>query len=255
MNINNITSPNLENFSQIQQQNHFFLLSDGVDHSDLLTLFLPQTWQRTQRIIGQACGRGITWFIQTSDLWQVNVTLRHYYRGGFLGKLNKDLYWNKNLRNCRSFAEFQLLQKLCESGIAVPKPIAAHVEKLGFGFYRADLLSELISHAQDLTILLQKKPLSPHQWQKIGKLIKQLHNVQVCHTDLNAHNILLQHPHTPQEKCYLIDFDKCDERIGNGWKTENLSRLYRSFLKEVERMHIHFNQNDWQNLLAGYQQE
>ena len=29
-------------------------------------------------------------------------------------------------------------------------------------------------------------------WQAIGKLIRQLHDLQICHTDLNAHNILVQ---------------------------------------------------------------
>lgn len=233
-------------------KNHYFLLAEGIDNTNSLALFMPQTWQKAQRIIGHARGRGVTWFIGTQDLWGINVALRHYYRGGLWGKFNKDLYYGKDLAMSRSFAEFSLLQKLYQAGVAVPKPIAAHVQKVKFGFYRADLICELIEDAKDLAAILQVMQLSPLQWRKIGQLIKQLHAYQVCHTDLNAHNILLQHPHTAHEKFYLIDFDKCYERLGDDWKKSNLDRLHRSFLKEVKRMNIHFDESCWQELLAGY---
>ncbi len=241
-----------EDFMQYSKDNHYFLLADGIDNTNSLALFMPKTWQKAQRIIGHARGRGVTWFIGTQDLWDMNVALRHYYRGGLWGKFNKDLYYSKDVALSRSFMEFNLLQKLHQQGLAVPRPIAAHVHKVGWGFYRADLISELIEDAQDLTAVLQEQSLNAQQWQEIGALVKKLHKNQVCHTDLNAHNILLQHANTPNEKFYLIDFDKCSERLGDDWKKDNLARLRRSFLKEVNRMHIHFDDACWQNLLAGY---
>ena len=63
--------------------------------------------------------------------------------------------------------------------------------KLGI-CYQADILIEKIENAQDLTALLQTQQLQNDIWQAIGKLIRQLHDLQICHTDLNAHNILVQ---------------------------------------------------------------
>lgn len=238
---------------EFQQKNCFFLANFDVPMAQQTQFCQPEYWQQQQRILGYAKGRGTTWFIQTQDLFGVNTALRHYYRGGIWGKFNKDLYYANELATTRSFAEFRLLNELKQAGLPVPTPIMAKVERLPLGFYRADLLSERIDNAQDLTAYLQQHPLTAMQWQQIGQLIRRLHNLQICHSDLNAHNILLQqqqHSH----QFWLIDFDKCGKRQGEHWKADNLSRLRRSFLKEVERMNILFQLTDWQALLLGYQQ-
>jgi len=108
-----------------------------------------------------------------------------------------------------------------------------------------------IENAQDLTALLQTQQLPNDIWQAIGKLIRQLHDLQICHTDLNAHNILVQQLGNEQ-KCWLIDFDKCGQKSGDSWKQGNLERLHRSFVKEVGRMNIQFNEENWAELLKGY---
>ena len=93
--------------------------------------------------------------------------------------------------------------------------------KLGI-CYQADILIEKIENAQDLTALLQTQQLPNDVWQAIGKLIRQLHDLQICHTDLNAHNILVQQLENEQ-KCWLIDSIsavKNQEILGNKatWK-------------------------------------
>ena len=91
-------------------------------------------------------------------------------------------------------AEFQLLNQLHQAGVAAPKPIAARVKKRQIGVFVTKQISliEKIENAQDLTALLQTQQLPNDIWQAIGKLIRQLHDLQICHTDLNAHNILVQ---------------------------------------------------------------
>ena len=149
-------------------------------------------------------------------------------------------------------AEFNLLNQLHQAGLPVPKPIGARVRKGNLGIcYQADLLSEKVENAQDLTALLQHHALEPKQWQEIGGLIRRLHDLQICHTDLNAHNILFQQNESDGQ-FWLIDFDKCGEKSGSFWKDENLQRLHRSFIKEVERMHIQFDEQNWRDLLEGY---
>ncbi|MFZ7308190.1 3-deoxy-D-manno-octulosonic acid kinase [Avibacterium avium] len=238
---------------ELQQQNQYFIFNLETQPVDPSAYFDPQFWQQQQRILGSAKGRGTTWFVQSADLFGVNCALRHYYRGGLFGKLNKDRYGFHDLQRTRSFAEFHLLNKLHQDELPVPKPIGARVIKGKAGIcYQTDLLSEKIENAQDLTALLQHHSLSNESWQKMGGLIRQLHDQQICHTDLNAHNILVQHFATPEEKYWLIDFDKCAEKSGNHWKPQNLARLHRSFIKEKGKLDIQFSENDWENVVLGY---
>lgn len=79
-------------------------------------------------------------------------------------------------------------------------------------------MTEKIENAQDLTALLQTQTLPKETWMQIGRLIRKLHDLQICHTDLNAHNILLQQTEQGQNVGYWIlisaakksaDFGKC----------------------------------------------
>ena len=238
---------------EFRQNNRFFLFDFDENKAEQAHFFDVAYWQRQNRILGSAQGRGTTWFLRTDDLFGVNSALRHYYRGGLWGKINRDRYPFTSLQDTRSFAEFHLLNRLHQAGLPVPKPIGARVEKLAFNSYRADILTEKIENAQDLTALLQQTTLSEDGWRQIGQLIRRLHDLQICHTDLNAHNILVQQT-DEQQKYWLLDFDKCGQKSGSFWKQENLNRLQRSFLKEVGRMNIRFNPQDWQNLSEGYDQ-
>lgn len=236
---------------QQQSLTTFYLADDAVNPADLPSLFDVKFWQEKDRVADSAKGRGTTWFLRSNDWWGVDSALRHYYRGGLVGKVNPDYFLWQGESNARSFAEFRLLASLHAQGIAVPRPIAARVIKRGL-CYQADLLSERIANAQDLTAILQKQSLPEMSWRAIGELIAKLHAARVNHTDLNAHNILLQGQGTAQEKAFLIDFDKCAIAQGDSWKQGNLERLARSFHKEVARMGIHFSPKDWQALQAGY---
>ncbi|OOF59481.1 3-deoxy-D-manno-octulosonic acid kinase [Rodentibacter myodis] len=239
---------------EYQQENQFFIFNFDRTFERQNEFFNPEFWHAQQRILGSAKGRGTTYFLKTDDWFGVNCALRHYYRGGLWGKVNKDRYRFSNLENTRSFAEFHLLQRLYKAGLPVPKPIGARVITGRLGIcYQADILTEKIENAQDLTALLQKETLATEVWQQIGRLIRQLHDQQICHTDLNAHNILLQQT-VQGQKCWLLDFDKCGEKLGDFWKTENLNRLHRSSIKEVSRMKIQFTEQNWAELMSGYHQ-
>ncbi|WED21979.1 3-deoxy-D-manno-octulosonic acid kinase [Vibrio sp. JC009] len=206
--------------------------------------FDPEFWKQQNKVIGSAEGRGTTWFVQTET---IPAALRHYRRGGLFGKLVKDHYLFSGWEQTRSYQEFQLLLKLIEAGVHVPKPIAARACKRNF-CYQADLLSEKIANARDLVSILQKKAISKELYQKIGTEIRKMHDAQVNHTDLNIHNILID----DQEKVWIIDFDKCCVQGGGSWKLGNLERLKRSFTKEVGKRGINWNQEDWKVLVGIY---
>lgn len=204
----------------------------------------PDFWQQQNKVIGSAKGRGTTWFVALNKM---DAALRHYRRGGLFGKIVKDHYIFTGWEKTRSYQEFQLLNTLIKAGVNVPKPIAARATKRTF-CYQADLLSQKIPNAQDLVSILQEKSLSKEMYQKIGTEIDKMHTAQVNHTDLNIHNILID----DNDKVWIIDFDKCHQQQGDDWKQNNLSRLNRSFHKEVNKRQIKWSEDEWQHLISGY---
>jgi 3-deoxy-D-manno-octulosonic acid kinase len=110
-------------------------------------------------------------------------------------------------------------------------------------------MSERIPNAKDLVDVLVANSLGADIYQKFGQEIRKMHDVGVNHTDLNIHNILLD----DSQKVWIIDFDKCGQQAGDDWKEGNLNRLKRSFLKEVNKRQIQWQESDWEPLLTGYQ--
>ena len=214
-------------------------------NEDVELLFDPLYWQKKNLVLGSAMGRGTTWFVKMQI---IEGALRHYRRGGLFGKIISDHYLFLGWDKTRSLQEFKLLQHLSKAGVNVPQPIAARVTKKTF-CYQADLLSEKIPNAQDLVAILQSKSLPNTIYHKIGQEIQKMHQVQVNHSDLNIHNILVD----KNNKVWIIDFDKCAQQQGQHWKAKNLQRLKRSFYKELKKRNIHWHESNWQALLAGYQ--
>lgn len=214
-------------------------------NEDIESLFDIDYWEEKGCILGSALGRGTTWFVQTQCL---PAALRHYKRGGLLGKLVSDQYFFIGWRRSRSCQEFHLLNSLRSKGVNVPRPIAARAIRTGL-FYRADLLSEKIPNAQDLVSILEQQSLASEAYYDIGVEIAKMHRAQVNHTDLNIHNILLD----TSNRVWIIDFDKCTQSTGSAWKNSNLERLKRSFLKEKIKRSIRWEERDFQCLLDGYE--
>ncbi|KXF82729.1 3-deoxy-D-manno-octulosonic acid kinase [Enterovibrio coralii] len=212
---------------------------------DVSRCFDVDFWQQKDAILGSATGRGTTWFVQTDT---VPAALRHYRRGGLFGKLVADSYFFSGWENTRSAQEFNLLQYIKAQGIAVPRPLAARAIRDGMT-YRADLLVEKVDGAKDLVDILMQTSLPADKYREIGELVRKLHDAGVCHTDLNIHNILLD----DKGVFWLIDFDKCGRRNGESWKAANLSRLLRSFRKELGKRAINWQESDWAELLKGYE--
>jgi len=230
-------------------------------------MLTPNYWQNLDAITGTAQGRGTTWFIrytandkednneQQSQHW----VLRHYYRGGLIGKLIKDSYLFNGIESSRAIREFSLLEQLQQWQLPAPKPVACRVTRHGlFGLcYRADLLSTRIENAQDLVAVLSKENITDDLWRNIGFTIRRFHDHGIYHHDLNAHNILINQ----QQDIYLIDFDRgelrqTDNDNASTWKQSNIARLQRSFLKELKQLPVfHFSEHHWQLLHSGYNKE
>ncbi len=210
-----------------------------------LACFQPQFWQQQGLVTGQSKGRNTVWFVQQHGK---HAVLRHYYRGGLVGKFNQDRFWPQPVALSRAMAEFSLLWQMRQWGLPVPRPCAALYQQQRLG-YSADILLERIENTTDLAHLLQQRPLTAEEWQQLGALIARFHQHNVYHSDLNCHNILLD----KQGKFWLIDFDKCAIRAPGNWLQANLARLLRSLLKE-RNLHQSFNwqPEQWPALLQGY---
>jgi 3-deoxy-D-manno-octulosonic acid kinase len=233
--------------SNIQQRtiNCQIILFDAERFPEVTSqMFTGQHWQKQNAITGQAIGRGTTYFFQYN---KNEYVLRHYYRGGFIGKVLSDQYLYTGFEQSRAWQEFKLLQHMQTLNLACPTPIAAMLNKSGL-CYRADIITTRIPYAQDLHHLLLEKSLTADVFQKIGQTIAKFHNNQIYHHDLNIHNIMLDAEHS----VWLIDFDKCGIKLGDKWKRSNMSRLKRSFQKEQRLRNIHWKYADWKILMSAY---
>ncbi|MEZ9547676.1 MULTISPECIES: 3-deoxy-D-manno-octulosonic acid kinase [Vibrio] len=217
-----------------------------VPEGDIAQIFEAEYWQQREAISGSAQGRGTTWFIQLDGM---QAALRHYRRGGLFGKLVEDQYRFSDWECTRCAMELNVLKALANAGVNVPRPIAARAIKSGL-LYRADLMSERIPKAKDLVDVLVNGPIDADVYRRIGQEIRKMHDAGVNHTDLNIHNILLD----DSQRVWIIDFDKCGQQAGDGWKEGNLNRLKRSFLKEVHKRQIQWQVSDWGYLNDGYMQ-
>lgn len=221
--------------------------------------FLPAYWQQQDLVSGTGGGRNLAYFIKAKNGLTHDkrpLVLRHYYRGGLVGRFNRDYFLNLPGQDCRALEEFKLLQWMHGQELPVPQPVAAHCHKVGL-WYSADILIEKLPCDGDLFAQLRDSPLSDAGWQAVGVLVRKFHQAQVFHSDLNCHNILIAaNSDQSPPQLWLIDFDKCARRRGESWKKDNLSRLRRSLEKE-QGLHrpFYFTPADWQLLLQGYSGE
>ena len=205
-------------------------------------------WWRQQGPASDAgAGRGrIHWVADR----QRDYLLRHYYRGGLMARISRDLFLAQPPARTRAMREFSLLSQLRARGLPVPHACAARHTRVWAAWYRADILVEKIPDATDVARLLRRqRPLSADEWKTLGHAVRRLHNEQVYHADLNCHNLMLD----TQGKAWIVDFDKCEFRAGASWKQHNLDRLLRSLRKEA-RLDTGFrwSEEDWQHFVAGY---
>ena len=225
---------------------HHFIFDDTLVSDPHADMFSSEFWQFQGKVTGQAKGRGTTLFIEHEHQHWV---LRHFMRGGLVGKLLSDQYLFLGVERSRPFEEFRLLQLMREQGLHVPIPVAARIHRRGL-IYRGDLITQTIPASQDLHHILCTRALSKDDWYKVGKALGAMHNCQVYHHDANIRNIMMD----DAQRVWLIDFDRCHERSGYRWKQSNLARLRRSLNKEkIKNPVFHWQPSDWKYCLEGYQ--
>ncbi|MEL6466030.1 MAG: 3-deoxy-D-manno-octulosonic acid kinase [Pseudomonadota bacterium] len=228
-------------------------LNGTVIRFDASVLSLPEPrlfnveWLRsTQAWQGSTEGRSQAHFFHYADR---DMVLRHFHRGGLVGRLNRDLYLGLGADRSRALREFDLLAEMHAEGLPVPLPVAARYSPFG-PFYRADIITQRIPDAYTMQEVLEERALSSALWHRVGASVRRLHDHGVYHSDLNCRNILID----TSDKVWFIDFDKCEKRAPGAWAQANLERLKRSLRKtKTQTPSLHWNAKDWGELLSGYE--
>jgi len=174
--------------------------------------------------------------------------LRHYRRGGLLGKVVRNSYVFAGEDLTRSFKEWRLLDKLATNNMNVPRPAAARFCRHGT-FYTADLITVRIPDVISLSQYIATKDRGEAFWRSVGQAIWTFHEAGVYHADMNAYNVQVD----KDGDIWMLDFDKGALKSPGPWQQETLGRLHRSLVKVLGLdPKLHFRAANWEELLEGY---
>ena len=231
---------------EVKSSNCYFLQQRDDSREFLQEHFEVAYWRQRPGYEVISSGRGGSIRIELDDKAAI---LRRYHRGGAVGKLLSDQYlWMGKILS-RPWREWKILERARRAGLPVPKPVAACICRSGL-WYRAILITAYLQDTETLTQRLQRIKLKPDCWHRIGLLIKRMHAAGIRHADLTSDNILID----SQDRFYLIDFDmaRVMNRIDD-WQWRPLYRFQRSMEKRDRNQKLHFDDDDWQELMDGYQ--
>jgi 3-deoxy-D-manno-octulosonic acid kinase len=209
--------------------------------------FTPQGWPHAEVLTGplRSAGRGNTVFVGNIPR---QFVLRHYMRGGLVGKIIRDSYMFSGEDLTRSFLEWRLLDKLAANNMNVPRPAAARFTRRGT-FYTADIITVRIPDVVSLAEYITGVDHGEAFWHLVGAAIWKFHEAGVYHADMNAYNVQVD----KDGDIWMLDFDKGSLKVPGPWQQQTLSRLHRSLEKVVGLdPNIRFRTANWEQLLEAY---
>ena len=209
--------------------------------------FRPNGWLHAEPVSGalRSAGRGRTVYVGNVPR---QCVLRHYVRGGLIGKVVDDHYLWTGEDRTRPFAEWRMLAKMADSGLRVPRPAAARYQRWG-PFYTADIITVRIPDVVALSEYIAAEARPPGFWQSLGAAVQEFHDKGVFHADMNAYNLQID----GDGDLWMLDFDRGKLLPPGPWQQKTLSRLHRSLQKIVTLdPRIHFRRANWEQFLEGY---
>jgi len=178
------------------------------------------------------------------------VVVRHSHHGGFLGKLQGDLFFPPT----RAPYELLVSHLLAGLGVRTPLVVAIAVYPVRRVLRRSDVVS-LELPGRDLGKALRDEPDADvrRSWlDPIAALIRSLTNVGAWHPDLNVGNVLLVESGPKAWDAYVLDIDRLqfsppsDPTV----RDANLDRLERSIRKLRARFGVGFDDDEMRQLRA-----
>lgn len=230
----------------LEASNDFIIYDQALVSTPSARLFDPKEWG--ERATPHSEGRGTVWFIRHADGEWV---LKAFQRGGLVGRFIKRHYFFSGNRRTRMAREYHFLSRLHQMGLPVPRPVAAYSKRTALFGYSGSLITQRLSNVRSLASWLSgTESLDDRRWREIGRTIREFHDCDVFHSDLNAGNVLLS-----EDSVYLIDFDRGRFRssgFGVDWRQANLTRLKRS----LDKLSVgaQFNlERAWELFYCGYE--
>ncbi|HUQ53374.1 MAG TPA: 3-deoxy-D-manno-octulosonic acid kinase [Gammaproteobacteria bacterium] len=206
--------------------------------------FDPAEWRRAGAVAIETSGRGEVLIVAHGpETW----VLRHYRRGGLVARLIDDHYVWFGAESTRAFREWRLLRKLRAAGLPVPNPVAARIYRTGV-IYTADIITTYLPATHKLSWYIEQGGAPADCWQRIGAMIRAVHDHGVDHPDLTAHNVLLDET----GKTFLVDFDNAQLKPPGDWQRLGLERFNRSLRKVALETGTDFDAAAWREIEAGY---
>lgn len=227
-----------------RQDDDVILYDDSVLSHATVALFDPATWREAKSAPGLAGGRGNTLIVRHGD---DDWALRHYHRGGRIGRLLNDQFLWLGESRTRCFREWQLLAELVAAALPAPQPVAAHYRRRGL-IYTADLITRLLPGVEPFSVRLARAGADAEVWARVGSCVGRFHRAGVWHADLTAHNLQIN----GADEIFLLDFDRGARRAGRFWQSQNLRRLRRSLHKISRDGAVDFSPRQWAWLLEGH---
>jgi 3-deoxy-D-manno-octulosonic acid kinase len=154
------------------------------------------------------------------------VVIKFYKRGGWMARVNKELYLR--ISKIRSRKEFEFLVRAGKAGVSVPTPVA-FVSRGGL-FYRAWLITKEIADPVSFAQLcLDERKNVLDLIPEISRNIRLLIENGIHHVDLHPGNILID----KKRKIYIIDFDRarCCSAAGSDLAEKYQRRWARAIRK------------------------
>jgi 3-deoxy-D-manno-octulosonic acid kinase len=209
--------------------------------------FNADGWLHSEPLKGslRSSGRGNTMYVGNIPR---QFVLRHFMRGGLVGKLVRDQYLWAGEDNTLSFVEWRLLDKLTGNGLRVPRPAAARYCRRG-PIYTADIITVRVPAVRPLSQFITDKARDEEFWRSVGEVIREFHAAGVYHADMNAYNLQID----TADRLWMLDFDRGRLLQPGAWQQKTLNRLHRSLVKiKSLEPRVHFDTGNWEALLDGY---
>ena len=223
----------------------------------LLSGLTLQTWAAERAGSEALRGRGTVYSIDaplSGPDARAHWAVRHYRRGGALASYLDDRYLSGG--RTRPEREIRASVEARARGVPTPAVIAGAWYHSGV-FYRADLITELVPDSVSLADSLFSDERSADAvagLARSGRLVRDLGDKGLVHTDLNAMNILLRSERS-EPVAYVIDLDRASvtDTPGSALGDSMRLRLERSLHKIGESTGKPLSKDDWAALRAGFE--
>lgn len=173
------------------------------------------------------------------------VVVRHNMRGGWMAKINKDLF----VLPTRGFRELIASLRLRASGVSTPEVVAYVSYPKNWVLRRSDVATREIVNGHDLSVALAKVTDHDHRvmvLDAVAKLLRALTHAGAHHPDLNLKNVLLTAGLGAGLDAHVLDVDRVRfSSPGSPLVAKaNLDRLIRSLRKWRDNFELPYSAED-----------